>query len=105
MHGGFGEKSGETEQGRPCHRAPGLLCEYAHVRRLGIASDAEHRAVDAARGEVLAMLAERSGAFAQAERWAGWRWEPAWPTPCLPRPTAAAERLHRGQACPRRRHL
>ncbi|GAA2938843.1 DUF402 domain-containing protein [Streptomyces enissocaesilis] len=47
--------------------------EYAHVRRLGIVSDTEHRAVDAARGEVLAMLAEPSGIFAQAERWAAWR--------------------------------
>ncbi|WP_331446612.1 DUF402 domain-containing protein [Streptomyces xanthochromogenes] len=44
--------------------------EYAHVRRLGIVSDTEHRAVDAARGEVLAMLTARSGVFAQAERWA-----------------------------------
>ncbi|MFD3658436.1 DUF402 domain-containing protein [Streptomyces sp. NPDC058620] len=64
--------------------------EYAHVRRLGIVSDTEHRAVEAARGEVLAMLAEPSGIFAQAERWAAWRWEPTWPTPCLPRPAAAA---------------
>ncbi|MER6317042.1 hypothetical protein ABT237_25235 [Streptomyces sp. NPDC001581] len=55
--------------------------EYAHVRRLGIVSDTEHQAVDAARGEVLAMLAELSGVFAQAERWAAWRREPAWPTP------------------------
>ncbi|MFE3811737.1 DUF402 domain-containing protein, partial [Streptomyces sp. NPDC059131] len=35
--------------------------EYAHVRRLDIVSDTEHRAVDAARGEVLAMLTARSG--------------------------------------------
>ncbi|MGW7433321.1 hypothetical protein ACWGIN_27750 [Streptomyces sp. NPDC054861] len=80
--------------------APGLTRwqwkdEYAHVRRLGIVSDAEHRAADAARGEVLAMLTGRSGVFGQAERWASWRWEPAWPTPCLPRPVAAAQGLHR----------
>ncbi|MGW1819280.1 DUF402 domain-containing protein [Streptomyces sp. NPDC002125] len=67
--------------------------EYAHVRRLGIVSETEHRAVDAARGEVLAMLTECSGIFAQAERWASWRWEPTWPTPRLPRPVAAAERV------------
>ncbi|MFF7183190.1 hypothetical protein [Streptomyces sp. NPDC008121] len=53
--------------------APGLTRwqgkdEYAHVRRLGIVSDAEHRAADAARGGVLAMLTGRSGVFAQAER-------------------------------------
>ncbi|WP_406326038.1 DUF402 domain-containing protein [Streptomyces niveus] len=67
--------------------------EYAHVRRLGIVSDTEHRAVEAARGEVLAMLAELSGVFAQAQRWSSWRWEPAWPTPCLPQGATAAERV------------
>lgn len=51
--------------------------EYAHVRLFGIVSDTEHRAVNAARGEVLAMLADRSGVFAQADRWAAWRWQPA----------------------------
>lgn len=64
--------------------------EYAHVRRLGIVSDTEHRAVDAARGEVLAMLTERSGPFAQAKRWAAWRWKPTWPAPRLPRATDRA---------------
>ncbi|MFD0021646.1 DUF402 domain-containing protein [Streptomyces sp. NPDC058382] len=58
--------------------------EYAHVRRLGIVSDTEHRAVDAARAEVHAMLADRTGVFADAERWAAWHWEPTWPTPRLP---------------------
>ncbi|MGW2017645.1 DUF402 domain-containing protein [Streptomyces sp. NPDC001927] len=66
--------------------------EYAHVRRLGIVSDTEHRAVDAARAQVLAMIADRTGLFAQAQRWAAWAWEPAWPAPRLPRPTTAAER-------------
>ncbi|MEU3188907.1 DUF402 domain-containing protein [Streptomyces sp. NPDC006923] len=61
--------------------------EYAHVRRLGIISDAEHRAVEDARAEVLGMLADRSGLFAAADRWAAWRWEPAWPVPRLPFPT------------------
>ncbi|MFJ3966133.1 hypothetical protein [Streptomyces sp. NPDC090036] len=69
--------------------------EYAHVRRLGIVSDEEHRAVDDARGEVLAMLAERSGVFAQAERWAAWRWEPAWPTPCRAPCSTHRDRSHR----------
>ncbi|MEZ7005455.1 MULTISPECIES: hypothetical protein [Streptomyces] len=66
--------------------------EYAHVRRLGIVSDTESQAVDAARGEVLAMLTERSGGFAQVEQWAAWRWDPAWPTPRLSRPVAATRR-------------
>ncbi|MGI5484711.1 hypothetical protein [Streptomyces lavendofoliae] len=42
--------------------------EYAHVRRLGIVTDTEHQAVDAAREEALGMLTERTGAFAYAER-------------------------------------
>ncbi|MER5204834.1 DUF402 domain-containing protein [Streptomyces sp. NPDC002825] len=67
--------------------------EYAHVRRLGIVSDTEHQAVEDARAQVLALLAGRAGLFARAERWAAWRWEPAWPTPRLPRPMAAAERV------------
>jgi hypothetical protein len=67
--------------------------EYAHVRRLGIVSDTEHQAVDAARAQVLAMLAERSGVFADAERWALWRWEPAWPAPCLHGLAAAVGRV------------
>lgn len=65
--------------------------EYARVRRLGIISDTEHQAVDAAREEVLAMLSERTGAFAQTERWAAWRREPARPTPCLAQPAPVAE--------------
>ncbi|MFH8295368.1 DUF402 domain-containing protein [Streptomyces sp. NPDC018059] len=67
--------------------------EYAHVRRLGIVTDAEHQAVDAARDEVLTMLTERSGPFANAERWAAWRWEPAWPAPCLPQPPPGEQRV------------
>ncbi|CAL9328369.1 DUF402 domain-containing protein [Streptomyces sp. enrichment culture] len=66
--------------------------EYAHVRRLDIVSDTEHRAVDAARDEVLTMLTEHTGILAQAEQWAAWRWDPAWPTPRLPRPVPATRR-------------
>lgn len=60
--------------------------EYAHVRRLGLVTDTEHRAVDAARDQALAMLQERSGPFADAARWSAWRWDPAWPAPRLPHP-------------------
>ncbi|WP_028815373.1 hypothetical protein [Streptomyces flavidovirens] len=60
------------------------------MRRLGIATDTEHQAVDSARDHVLAMLAERSGPFADAAAWTAWRWNPAWPAP--PRlPQSAAE--------------
>lgn len=58
--------------------------EYAHVRRLGIITDAEHREVEAARGRVLAMLADRTGVFADAAAWSAWRWDPGWPPPRLP---------------------
>ncbi|MER7909800.1 DUF402 domain-containing protein [Streptomyces sp. NPDC096068] len=61
------------------------------TRRHRIGFDTEHRAVNDARAQVMAMLAERTGVFAQAERWAAWAWKPTWPTPRLPRPTAATE--------------
>ncbi|WP_405607447.1 DUF402 domain-containing protein [Streptomyces sp. NBC_00076] len=66
--------------------------EYAHVRRLGIVTDIEHQSVDAARAQVLAMIEERSGPFADADAWAGWRWDQAWPVPRLPRPVPSTER-------------
>ncbi|WP_418961166.1 DUF402 domain-containing protein [Streptomyces tritici] len=59
--------------------------EYAHARRLGIVGDTEHRAVDTARDQALAMVENRTGIFADADRWAAWRWDPTWPTPRLPR--------------------
>ncbi|MFB7355810.1 DUF402 domain-containing protein [Streptomyces gardneri] len=55
--------------------------EYAHLRRLGVITDTEHHAVNAARGQALAMIAQQTGVFADAERWAVWRWDPAWPAP------------------------
>ncbi|MFF2012682.1 DUF402 domain-containing protein [Streptomyces sp. NPDC058195] len=58
--------------------------EYAHVRRLGIITDAEHRAVELARAQALALVEDRAGPFAQADRWGAWRWDPAWPPPRLP---------------------
>ncbi|TYC68628.1 hypothetical protein [Streptomyces sp. CB01881] len=81
-HGGFGEKSGETEQGQPCHRAPGLLCEYGQVRRLGLASDDLHALVEQARQRALGLLQDRSGPF--ADPWTAWSPDPAWPLPALP---------------------
>ncbi|WP_405444723.1 DUF402 domain-containing protein [Streptomyces achromogenes] len=66
--------------------------EYAHVRRLGIITEAEHRAVEAARDQALAMLTERSGPFAGAAAWTSWRWNPAWPAPRLPRPAQGGQR-------------
>ncbi|MFE6553230.1 DUF402 domain-containing protein [Streptomyces sp. NPDC057746] len=59
--------------------------EYAQVRRLGIVTDAEYRAVDAARDQALAMIEERTGPFGDAAVWRSWRWGPGWPVPRLPR--------------------
>lgn len=56
--------------------------EYALGRRLGIVSDDEHREVQAARDEVLALLGRRIGPF--DERWLSWRREEHWPPPVLP---------------------
>ncbi|MGR8012273.1 DUF402 domain-containing protein [Streptomyces hypolithicus] len=60
------------------------LDEYAHVRRLGIVTDAERQEVELARGQVLAMLADRTGVFADAETWAAWSWGASWLSPRLP---------------------
>ncbi|MEW2134188.1 DUF402 domain-containing protein [Streptomyces sp. NPDC005435] len=59
--------------------------EYAHARRLGLVTDTDHRAVDAARAEALAMIGERAGPFAEGAGWSAWRWNGAWPTPRLGR--------------------
>ncbi|MFG2748998.1 DUF402 domain-containing protein [Streptomyces xanthophaeus] len=58
--------------------------EYAQVRRLGIVTDTEHQEVDRARAQVMAMLTDRAGAFAEAGAWAAWRWDAGWPPPRLP---------------------
>lgn len=67
--------------------------EYAHARRLGIITDTEHEAVNDARAQALAMLANRRGPFADAAAWTSWRWDPAWPAPCLPQPDSAMKRV------------
>ncbi|WP_435972193.1 hypothetical protein [Streptomyces sp. Qhu_M48] len=54
------------------------------MRRLGIVTDTEHQAVEYARAQVLVMLEERTGPFADADRWASWRWNPVWSPPRLP---------------------
>jgi hypothetical protein len=67
--------------------------EYAHVRRLGIVTDTEHQAVEIARAQVLSMLEDRAGPFADADGWAAWRWNPSWPSPRLPQSVSAAGRV------------
>ncbi|NUS10656.1 MAG: DUF402 domain-containing protein [Streptomyces sp.] len=57
--------------------------EYAHVRRLGIVTDTEHRAVQLARAQAVALIEDRAGPFADADGWKAWRWDPAWPLPAL----------------------
>jgi hypothetical protein len=57
--------------------------EYAHDRRLGLITDTEHTAVQAARDEAVAMIQARNGMFAASpeERWLP---DPAWAMPSLP---------------------
>ncbi|GAA2756542.1 DUF402 domain-containing protein [Actinopolymorpha rutila] len=56
--------------------------EYEQARRLGIVTDDEHRHVQQAREEVLALFAQRTGPF--DERWKSWRREAHWERPALP---------------------
>jgi Protein of unknown function (DUF402) len=58
--------------------------EYAQGRRLGIVDDTDHRAVEQAREQVVALIERRQGPFAEDAGWADWRSDPAWPTPVLP---------------------
>jgi hypothetical protein len=58
--------------------------EYAQGRRLGIIDAADHAAVEAARHEVLAMIARREGPFAPDSPHLTWRPTPDWPPPQLP---------------------
>ncbi|MFG1805294.1 DUF402 domain-containing protein [Streptomyces sp. NPDC049040] len=58
--------------------------EYAHGRRLGVVDDTDHLALEAARGQVLAMIGEQAGPFAADAGWTAWRSDPSWPAPLLP---------------------
>lgn len=57
--------------------------EYRHARRLGVVSDAEHVHVERAREQAVALAKRSKGPF--ADMWRGWRADPAWPLPRLPR--------------------
>lgn len=70
--------------------------EYAHVRRLGIVTDTEHRAVDA--DQALAMIEERSGPFRRRRLLVGLAVEPG-----LAHPEPSAPRGGRTEGCPDRR--
>ena len=56
--------------------------EYTQGRKLGIISDDDHRQVQKAREQVLALLDQRAGPF--DEGWLSWRREAHWPLPTLP---------------------
>ncbi|MFF5303016.1 DUF402 domain-containing protein [Streptomyces sp. NPDC013161] len=58
--------------------------EYAHGRRLGVVSEADHLAVEKARDEVVAMIEGSAGPFATERGLGTWRYEPHWPDPQLP---------------------
>jgi predicted RNA-binding protein associated with RNAse of E/G family len=61
--------------------------EYAHARRLGLIGEEEHRAVEAARGQALALVQDGGGLFGP-DAAGPWRPEPGWPLPALPAGTA-----------------
>jgi hypothetical protein len=56
--------------------------EYAHDRRLGLITDTEHAAVQAAREEAVALVEARADLFAASphDRWLP---DPSWPAPAL----------------------
>ncbi|MEQ4209521.1 DUF402 domain-containing protein [Actinopolymorpha sp. B17G11] len=56
--------------------------EYNQARRLGVITDTDHRRVEQAREQVIALLKERAGPF--EDRWLGWRRDPRWALPTLP---------------------
>jgi predicted RNA-binding protein associated with RNAse of E/G family len=58
--------------------------EYERGRRLGLISDAEHRAVRAARDEALAVVESRGSLFAPGAVPPSWLPDPAWAPPSLP---------------------
>jgi hypothetical protein len=58
--------------------------EYAHGRRLGVVGEADHRAVERARGQAVAMIEERRGPFATEANWRAWQPGPDRPAPSLP---------------------
>lgn len=69
--------------------------EYAHGRRLGFITDADHRLVDQARDRALGLLQDRSGPF--ADPWQPWAPDPQWPDPVLP---GGADRVPAGATGP-----
>jgi hypothetical protein len=56
--------------------------EYAQGRRLGLIDDTTHRHVEEGRQQVMALLEDRQGTF--ADDWSGWSVAADWPTPVLP---------------------
>ena len=59
--------------------------EYAHGRRLGLVTDAEHRQVEAAREQAVAMIETRQAPFRLDPE--PWLPSPAWSDPELPSPS------------------
>ncbi|MEU9240838.1 DUF402 domain-containing protein [Streptomyces sp. NPDC048385] len=65
--------------------------EYAHGRRLGVITEADHQAVEKARAQAVGMIEERRGPFTREADWRAWRPDPGRPAPSLP-----ADALTRG---------
>ncbi|MGH3488172.1 MAG: DUF402 domain-containing protein [Actinopolymorphaceae bacterium] len=56
--------------------------DYAHGRRLGLVTDAQHAEIERAKDQAFGMFEQRTGPF--DEKWLTWRRGPAWPLPVLP---------------------
>ncbi|MFD1147501.1 DUF402 domain-containing protein [Saccharothrix hoggarensis] len=67
--------------------------EYAQGRRLGVVGEDDHRAVERARDQAVAMIENRDGPFAPDAGWAGWRSDPSWPATALPADVLTADVL------------
>ncbi|MFJ6671996.1 DUF402 domain-containing protein [Actinosynnema sp. NPDC091369] len=62
--------------------------EYARGRRLGVVGEDDHRAVERARDQVVAMVENREGPFATRP---SWRSDPSRPAPVLPADALTAD--------------
>ncbi|MEV7392149.1 hypothetical protein [Streptomyces sp. NPDC091215] len=76
---------GEPDQnGVPADAHDTTEAGWGPGRRLGVVGEAEHRAVQRAREEVVAMIVQGTGPFADDAGHRDWRPEPGRPAPALP---------------------
>jgi len=71
--------------------------EYDHARRLGLVADWCHKEIESAREQVVALVEQAAGPFAQP--WSTWKPDPTWPLPTLP-DNALTEPVATSLPCP-----